>query len=258
MKKKNGTPSKVAIVTGAAQGIGAAIATSLAESGFAVAALDIKLQDAKKLAARLRRRGFNVRPFQCDVALANPVHEVIATVEKEMGPVHVLVNNAGVGGPFHRVDEVSDVEWEWVFSTNVKSVLNFCRVLLPKMKRRAYGRVVNIASIQGLLGAARSSTYVASKHAVVGYTRAIAAEWGPHGITCNAVCPGYVDTRMGIQNNAISRHQKRVVLRTPVRRVATPMEIAHLVRTLVMPNAGYVNGSVIVMDGGISADVGVS
>ena len=165
---------------------------------------------------------------------------------------------AGVGGPFHRVDQVSDEEWDWIFHTNVKSVLHFCRPLLPAMKQRGFGRVINIASIQGLVGAARSSTYVASKHAMIGYTRAIAAEWGPFGITCNAICPGYVETRMGIQEEAVSGQRRRVLARTPTRRVATPEEIAYLVLSLVDDRAGHVNGSVLVADGGILADAGVS
>ena len=256
--KKPSRRNPVAVVTGAGQGIGAAIAEALAESGWIIAALDIETTKTKALVRRLKRRNLAAFSFECDVSKPDAVNSVLNEIETSIGGVGVLINNAGVGGPFHRVDQVSDAEWESIFATNVKSILNLCRFLLPKMKKRSFGRVVNIASIQGLLGASRSSTYVASKHAVVGYTRAIAAEWGPHGITCNAVCPGYVRTKMGVQSKSVSNHQRRVMLRTPTRKIASPREIAFLVKNLVNPEAGYMNGSVVVADGGITADIGVS
>jgi 3-oxoacyl-[acyl-carrier protein] reductase len=223
----------VAIVTGAARGIGAAIVDAL-KPAMAVAALDIDT---------------------CDVSKSADVERAIAKTEKELGTPTVLVNNAGYGGPFHRADEVSEEEWDSIFATNVKGAFLFSRALLPGMKARGFGRIVNVASIQGLAGAARSSTYVASKHALIGYTRAIAAEWGEHGITCNAVCPGYIDTKMGAGGDG--SYLARVLERSPVKRQGTPGEIAALVAHLVGPHGGYINGATLVADGGILASVGI-
>jgi 3-oxoacyl-[acyl-carrier protein] reductase len=230
----------VAIVTGAARGIGASIARHLKEQGYRVAALDLEGTE-----------------YRCDVGQPQSIDAALDEVESKLGTPTVLVNNAGVGGPFHRIDEVSTDEWDWIFSTNVKSVFYFSKLILPKMKALGTGRIVNIASIQGLVGAAQSSTYVASKHAMIGYTRAIAAEWGEYGITCNAVCPGYVDTKMGIQPDQKQDYLKQVLARSPVKRIATPDEIATLVGFLVTPSAAYLNGSVLVADGGITASLGI-
>lgn len=156
------------------------------------------------------------------------------------------------------MDEVSDDEWYDLVNANLKSVFNLCRAALPAMKQQGFGRIVNIASVQGYLGAARSSTYVACKHGVIGYTRAIAAEWGAFGITCNAICPGYVQTSMGVQDGAVDDHTQRVIEKTPAGRIAQPQEIAQLVAYLVGPNASFINGASLTIDGGLSCHVGVS
>ncbi len=251
MKKK----SQVAVVTGAGQGIGAAIAKALIKNGYTVAALDIDLKKAQSIVKSSRNSS---KAYPCDVSDSETVAATLKQIQKDLGEVSVLINNAGVGGPFHLLNEVSDSEWEWIFKTNVKSVFNFCRVLLPQMKKKNFGRIVNIASIQGLLGASRSSTYVATKHAMIGYTRSIASEWGAYGITCNAICPGYVDTQMGIQSKSVQDHRKKVLLRTPSRSIATPDQIAFQVLNFLSTESAYLNGSIVVADGGITADVGIS
>ncbi|MBK8255741.1 MAG: SDR family oxidoreductase [Polyangiaceae bacterium] len=251
--------ARVAIVTGAGRGIGAATARALAADGKAVACLDIDLSAARKVAEENAALvGGRAAAVECDVSIRANVEAAVATVEKTLGPVDILINNAGYGGPFQRIDEVSDEEWERVISTNLRSVFFFARVLLPKMKAAGWGRIVNIASIQGLYGAARSSTYVASKHAMIGYTRAIAAEWGEYGITCNAICPGYVDTTMGVQPDRIEGHLARVIERTPVGRVAHPDEIGAIALQFVGEKSGYINGAALVIDGGITAHLGLS
>lgn len=250
---------QTAIVTGAARGIGAATAKLLAQQGMRVALLDVQVEGVEAVAAQIHQAGGQALALRCDVSQRGDVEDAIAAAESEWTqPVTVLVNNAGVGGPFHRVDEVSDEEWDWIVGINLKSVFLFSRNLLPKMKAVGYGRLVNIASIQGLLGSAHSSTYVASKHGMVGYTRTIAAEWGAFGITCNAICPGYVNTHLGVQEAAISDYMQRVMEKSPVQRVAEPVEIAALVGHLVGPYGGYINGSAYTIDGGISAHVGIT
>ncbi len=250
-------PGRVAIVSGAGGGIGSAIAGGLAEDGNAVAVLDLDGARAEAVAETIARRGGRALAFACDVSDEAAVAQALALARAGLGDAAVLVHAAGIGGPFHRADEVSVEEWERVFATNVRGAFLLTRALLPSMAARGFGRIVHIASIQGLLGARLSSTYVASKHAVVGYARAVAVEWAEHGITCNAVCPGYVETRMGAQPEARPGHRERILARTPARRLAEPTEIAALVRFLVSEDARHVNGAAIVADGGITADVGI-
>ena len=248
MSRSTCQPLGPVIVTGAARGIGAAIARRLASDGRPVAAVDLDpVPESVGAALRLR----------ADVADPASVSRAVAQVREAMGPVDGVVNNAGIGGPFRRVDEVDDDEWLRVMHTNVRSVFLIARAVLPDMKARGAGRIVNIASVHGRFGAARSSTYVASKHAVIGYTRALAAEWGGHGITCNAVSPGYIDTRMGAQAEAGDDHRLRIERRTPAGRLGRPEEVAGLVAWLLGPDSAYVNGAVMTIDGGLSADVGI-
>jgi 3-oxoacyl-[acyl-carrier protein] reductase len=248
----------VAIVTGAGRGIGAATARMFAAQGLKVGVLDVLEKEAEAVASQIRESGGEAIAIRCDVGKREDVESAISTMEAKFGTPLVLVNNAGVGGPFHRVDQVSDDEWAWIINTNLKSVFLFTRNLLPKMKAQGYGRIVNVASIQGLLGSAHSSTYVASKHGMIGYTKTIAAEWGPHGITCNAICPGYVDTALGVQTDKISDYMRRVMEKSPVKRVASPDEIAALILHLAGPHGGYINGASYTIDGGISSHVGIT
>ncbi|WP_257454071.1 SDR family NAD(P)-dependent oxidoreductase [Archangium lipolyticum] len=240
-----------ALVTGASRGIGAAIAEVLAENGFRLALWGRDEEALSRLEKKLTSSGAQARSFICDVADEAAVNAALARLETSMGVPGVIVNNAGYGGPFHRVDQVSTEEWNTLFGVNVDGVRHFCQWALPRMKAGGYGRIVNISSIQGLFGGALSSTYVATKHALVGYTKAIAAEWGPYGITCNAVCPGYTDTEMLAKADPGLR--KELLRRIPAGRFATPEEVARMVAFLAGPFAGYINGSALVIDGGLSS-----
>jgi 3-oxoacyl-[acyl-carrier protein] reductase len=219
--------ARLAVVTGASRGIGAAIAQVLAESGFQVALLARDAQALSRLEQKLVAAGARAQPFVCDVADEAAVNATLAQLETRLGVPSVIVNNAGLGGPFHRADEVSRQEWDSLFGVNVDGVYHLCRWALPRMKALGYGRVVNISSIQGLFGGARSSTYAATKHALIGYTRSLAAEWGAYGITCNAVCPGYTDTEMLL--NADPAARQALLKRIPAGRFGTPEEVARLV-----------------------------
>lgn len=250
---------KLVAITGAGSGIGEAAAKRLAEQGYMVAVLDINAQNAARVAADICANGGDAIHISCDVGNGVSVEQAIQHIEASYNlPILNLINNAGVGGPFHRVDQVTDEEWEWIINTNLKSVFLFTRNLLPKMKENGYGRIVNIASIQGILGSAHSSTYVASKHGMIGYTKTIAAEWGEYGITCNAICPGYVDTKLGARDDTISDYMLKVLSKSPIKRVAQPIEIAAMIQHLLGPYGGYINGASITMDGGISAHVGIT
>jgi 3-oxoacyl-[acyl-carrier protein] reductase len=183
----------------------------------------------------------------CDLTSWESVEQAFACMDQFPAP-SVLVNNAAIGGPFHRIDEVDDAEWADIFHTNVRAPFWMCRKYLPAMKQQHFGRVVNISSVLGVVGGTRSSTYIAAKHALVGYTKAVACEWGEFGITANAVCPGYVDTAM---------HGPSVVTpplhNIPAGRLGTPEEIAELVAFLCSPQAAYINGAAILADGGLTS-----
>jgi 3-oxoacyl-[acyl-carrier protein] reductase len=248
-----GTPTTahLAVVTGASRGIGAAIATVLAESGLRVALVARNVEALSQLESKLSATGAQVKAFACNVADEATVNATLEKIEASLGTPGVIVNNAGVGGPFHRADEVDAQEWDSLFGVNVDGVRHSCRWALPRMKARGFGRIVNISSIQGLFGGALSSTYVATKHAIVGYSKAIAAEWGAYGITCNALCPGYIDTEM--LANADPGVRKELVRRIPVGRFGNAEEVARLVAFITGPFGGYINGSALVMDGGLSS-----
>lgn len=240
--------ANLAVVTGASRGIGAAIAEVLAENGFRVA---LVARDVAALSRLETKLGDRARSFVCDVADEAAVNATLDRIETSLGTPGVIVNNAGVGGPFHRVDEVDKAEWDALFGVNVDGVRHFCRWALPRMKASGYGRIVNISSIQGLFGGAQSSTYAATKHAIIGFSKTIAAEWGAYGITCNAVCPGYIDTEM--LANADPESRKTLLRRIPAGRFGSAEEVARLVAFIVGPFGGYINGSSLVMDGGLSA-----
>lgn len=246
---------KIAIVTGAGNGIGAATAKKFAKAGIKVAVVDIAVEQAQKVVKEIKESGGEAMAIRCDVSKKADVESCITKVESEYGVPTILINNAGIGGPFHRVDEVTEEEFDLVFGVNIKSVYLFAHNLLPKMKELGYGRIVNTSSIQGMYGSPGSSSYVATKHAVIGYTKTIAAEWGKYGITCNAVCPGFVQTAMGAQDDAVDDYTKKVMSMTPTHTIATPDELADMMFFLV--EQGYMNGSVNVMDGGITCHVGI-
>jgi 3-oxoacyl-[acyl-carrier protein] reductase len=252
--------SKIALITGAAKGIGNAIARLFLENNYHVILVDKAMQDLANTKQELTKlyKNAQLADFRCDVGNNTQVSYLCSHLNELNLLPDILVNNAGYGGPFQKISEISDEEWDKVINTNLRSIFNFARILLPEMSKKNWGRVINIASIQGLIGANLSSTYVASKHGVIGYTKTIAAEWGKYGITCNAICPGYVDTSMGIQENEISDHYQRVISRTPIGKVASPKDIAYLVEFLATEKANFINGSIITIDGGILADIGIT
>jgi NAD(P)-dependent dehydrogenase (short-subunit alcohol dehydrogenase family) len=148
------------------------------------------------VAAEIRAAGGSCAVCPCDVIDRSSVDAALAQATAALGPPTILVNNAGFGGPFQLLSDSTDADYDQVFHTNVRAAFWFCRALLPGMRAAGFGRIVNVASIEALTGASESAHYIASKHALIGYTKAIAAEWGRFGITSNAVCPGFVATEM--------------------------------------------------------------
>lgn len=250
--------NRIALITGAAGGIGSEIAKKMSLHADSLILIDIDEEKTHNLKLEIEKNSkIPFAIYNCDISDSALVKNTLKQAEVEIGLPNIIINNAGFGGPFLRIDEVTDELWFKIIYTNLKGLFNICRIVLPIMKQQNYGKIINIASTQGYLGAALSSTYVASKHGVIGYTRSIAAEWGAYGITCNAICPGYVETNMGIQSDQIDKHLEKVIGKTPSGRIAKPYEIADLVVHLTKDESSFINGSILTIDGGLTCHLGL-
>ena len=227
-----------AVVTGGASGIGAAIAARLRQDGLAVATID--LQSSKDDEAA----------FVADVTDRAQIDDALTAIGRRLGPVTVLVNAAGLDH-FSRFTEISFAQWHRVLDVNLNGVFHCIQAVLPDMVDAGWGRIVNISSSSTHSGAPRMSAYVAAKSAVNGLTKSLAREYGPSGITVNAVPPGFIDTpmlRKAAQQGHISLEQN--VSATPVRRIGRPEDIAAACSFLVSNEAGYITGQIVGVNGG--------
>lgn len=249
---------RAAVITGGGRGIGAVVARRLAAAGAPVLVTARSLDQVEAVAARLRESGAHAVAAACDVADEASVAALMETAARELGAIHILVNNAGTASsaPLHRT---SLEEWNRMLAVNATGAFLCTRAVLPGMVERGWGRVVNVASVAGLHGARYIAAYAASKHAMVGLTRAAAAEVAGRGVTVNAVCPGYVDTPM--TRETIARIVERtgrtpeeaesaILGSSPMGRLITPDEVAGAVAYLCGAAAASVNGQALAMDGG--------
>jgi len=232
------------LVTGAASGIGRAIAQVFTDEGAVVAETD---RTADGLAGQHR--------FALDVSDPDAITRVVDEIVGSLGPIDVLVNNAGVSLPVPIDADDYFRAWDATMAVNLTAHVRLVRACLPSLTRDRRGRIVNIASTEGLGATPFLSPYTASKHGVVGLTRSLACELGPRGVTVNCVCPGPIRTGMTapIPDEAKERFARR---RVPLQRYGTPEEIAHMVVSLALPAASYVNGAVLTVDGGMTAKFG--
>jgi NAD(P)-dependent dehydrogenase (short-subunit alcohol dehydrogenase family) len=245
--------SRVAVVTGAGSGIGRAIAIRLAQDGFAVVVLDLDEKAAQVVTDELAGLGFEGFAFGgVDVSDRAQVNVAVERVRAEVGPPVVLVNNAGIPG-FKAFLDITDEKWDRIMEVNLNGPYYFAQAVVPHMIEAGWGRIVNISSSSAQSGQPYMVHYVTSKAGLIGFTKALALELGPTGITVNTIPPGFVDTPMlrgseqrGLLGGTVADNAER----TPVRRAGTPEDIAHACSYLVSDGASYVTGQVIGVNGG--------
>ncbi|MFV0490599.1 MAG: SDR family NAD(P)-dependent oxidoreductase [Pseudorhodobacter sp.] len=246
------TQARTAVVTGASRGIGAAIALGLAERGYDVALNDIEGQagDLKSVAEKITAMGRRTITAYCDVSDKAQVEAMARTVLNEFGQIDAVVNNAGIliAG---EVDGLPENIWDSVLDVNAKGSFMVIQAFLPAMKARKYGRIVNIASIGGKHGAPEQAHYSASKAAVMGFSRVLAQEVGPLGITVNCVCPGIILTEMGRVNLEDPAVRDAWKAKTAMARIGAPEDVVGPVAFLASDDAGFVTGQTLNVDGGI-------
>jgi NAD(P)-dependent dehydrogenase (short-subunit alcohol dehydrogenase family) len=248
---------RAALVTGGGRGIGAATALALARRGASVAVVARNMDQVVEVAAQLRHEGFEAFAFRCDVARPFDVRDVTLAAREAMGRVDILVNNAGTA-PSNPLKRVTLEEWNHVMAVNATGTFLFTQKVLPEMVDNGWGRVVNVASIAGLVGGKYISAYAASKHAVVGFTRAVAAEVDGSGVTVNAVCPGYVDTPLtdesvgrivNLTGKSTDEARKLLLDQAGQGRLITATEVAEAVVALCVEGSASANGEAVVLDG---------
>jgi len=235
--------SRVALVSGGTRGIGAAIAKGLKAAGYKVAANYAGNDEA---AAKFKGET-GIPVFKWDVSSFDACSEGIKKVEAELGPVDVLVNNAGItrDAMLHRM---TIDQWNAVITTNLNSLFNMCRPVIEGMRTRKFGRIINISSINGQKGQMGQTNYSAAKAGDIGFTKALAQESAKAGITVNAICPGYVNTEM-VQAVPKDVLEKNIIPQIPVGRLGEPDEIARCVVFLASDDAGFITGSTMTVNG---------
>ncbi len=242
---------RVAIITGAASGMGRATAHLFGDEGARVVAVDRNAEGVDAVAAELEEAGAHAVAYAADLADASAITMLVARINAEVGPPDILVNNAGisVGTPID--GEQWERAWELTLAVNLTAYARMIRACVGELARNRDGRIVNIASTEGLGATAGGSPYTAAKHAVIGLTRSMAVELGPRGVNVNAVCPGPIRTAMtaAIPDEAKTIFAKR---RVALKRYGEPEEVAHATLSLSLPAASFITGAVLVVDGGLT------
>jgi 3-oxoacyl-[acyl-carrier protein] reductase len=240
-------PGQIALVTGASRGIGAAIALELARSGVIVVGTATTDAGAAKIAAMLAAfpgcSGKNL-----DVTDAAAGEALVEAIIKELGGLHILVNNAGITRDNLSM-RMKDAEWDAVVDTNLKAVFRMSRAVMRAMMKQRYGRIINITSVVGASGNAGQANYAAAKAGVAGMTRALARELGSRNITVNCVAPGFIETDMTAALG--EAQQKALLVQIPLGHLGKPADVAHAVAFLASPQAGYVTGQELHVNGGM-------
>jgi len=244
---------KTALVTGAASGMGLATARLFVDEGARVAMSDINAQLLQSAVEEIKAAGYEVRGFPCDVGNATACKKLIADVVSVYGGLDILINNAGITGRCGATTPEAEFEetWQRAIAVNLTAHARLIRAALPYLQAGGAGRIVNIASTEALIATAGMVDYTAGKHGVIGLTKSFAVELGAAGVTVNCICPGPIDTAMTSPIPAAAK-QKYARRRVPLRRYGDPEEVAHGTLSLVLPASSFINGAVLVIDGGMT------
>lgn len=247
--------AKTIVLTGGGGGIGGATCRRLAAEGGRVAVLDLNLEAAEKVAAEIRGADGVAEAFRCDIADRAGVDAAVAAVEAKLGPIAVLVNNAGwdIFKPF--VKSTTD-EWQKLIAINLTGALNMHHAILPGMVERKYGRIVNVASDAGRVGSSGESVYAACKGGLISFSKTLAREHARHGITVNVVCPGPTDTALLSGFAAAAGNPEKLLeaftRAIPLGRLGKPDDLAGAIAFLASDDAGFVTGQVLSVSGGLT------
>jgi len=243
----------VAVITGAGQGLGRAFALDLADRGWLPAILDLNGERASRVAAEITERAGRARAYECDVTSQADVANVVSHIADRAGPIVGLVNNAAVFSTLRMepFDQIGLDVWEHVLKVNVTGVFIMCQAIIPRMRADGYGKVVNISSGTVLSGRPNYLHYVTSKAAIIGLTRSLAAEVGPHGITVNTITPGSTVTE--IERETVTPEQRQVMTAaTALGRVQVPGDITGAVAFLLSHDSDFITGQTLNVDGGFA------
>lgn len=244
------TTQRVALVTGGASGIGRTICVRLARDGATVAALDINAAGAEETAATIAAAGARAIAVGADVADGAAVRAAVERVRAAFGPVRIMVNVAGIGA-FVPLLDMTDVEWNRMIAVHLTGTFNCTRAVLPDMLAGGWGRIVNTASVAGLSGGGPGlSHYAAAKGGIIAFTKALAHEFGPSGITANCIAPGLIETPMIISSLVTAELRAKATAGAPVRRIGTPEDIAAACAFLVSEESSFFTGQVMSPNGG--------
>ena len=240
---------RTALVTGAAQGLGRVIAQSLAAAGAKVACIDINADSLAETVASIRSAGGTAEPIACDVTNSSRVNEVVDEVTGKWGALNILVNNAGITRD-NVIVRMKDEQWDAVININLRGTFLFTRAAARPMMKNRQGRIINIASVSGLMGNPGQANYSASKAGVIGLTRTIACELASRNITVNAVAPGFIATDMtaALGEEILLEVRKRI----PLGRLGEPQDVADAVLFLASDAASFITGHVLTVDGGLT------
>ncbi len=254
MARRTRLENKVALITGAAQGIGEAASILFAREGARVVLVDLLAEEGGQVASRIANEGGEALFLQADLAQNTEIPRIVAAVVDRFGPPHILLNNAGFYGQMNRksVPDVSEEVWDRTLDVNLRAAFLFCKHSIPKMIEHGGGSIINVSSIAGLAGGAEFAAYCTSKGALIQLTRCIAIDHARHNVRCNAICPGAIDTPglRRFMEDCWDDYLREIASLTPLGRLGKPEDVARAALYLASDDSAYVTGTTLVVDGG--------